>query len=919
MKKTVKIMLCIITILCAMSIFCAGLAEGDSGALDVGAFFVYGADGDNLWVMTGRAVTVFSAETLEEKANFSVEFDTRQLYPCGDKAYFVIREDGATGIICLDIYGDTAGEWILDEPLNVYQAEQLGDRLYLVVNPNADESYDDQYDFANYGFHMLYSMDMQTGETALVEEIADIGCITAAGDELLCADTVRGTVYVYDALSGEVKNEISATGLLMLDADDSGMAYYVMETWMEDGTPIAGIGYIDVQSGEQGMLCELPSAFSMRIAVAGGRVFTAFFGDEELTWTAVNGDDGDAQVEYCVGEEFKYAVQDGYVWIFTDGHVRILGTELDETVSEFDVSFECVHVAADENAAYVETDAGQIVELNKNGESRVIWEIPETINIRQLEATGGRLVFISTEAEAAYADHVGVTGQLYEYSPEDGSLEEISADGMDRVATIAVKDGAVGAFAEGRLTFISGEDVAGIDTASAVYFTLTEDGRCFALVTAGAEERMLVEIDMNSGAARQICNLGTNAAGLRSGGGRLYVMDAEAQTLVGMAAPDVQHEETALTIIGDNYDPYSPQMEYAVAQFGTLHPEASVSFEKYGVIGDATPLITSLMSGEGRYDILILAEYGMTNTRQYYRAGALMNLGESGEIMAAYAEMIDIAPIFSADGGVFAVPVSVAPIVWQANTELFDYYGLDIPEDGGTWNDFHILGEQVKRLRSEGEDIVLLADTSDPFFLVQYNVNESVNAAPDYTSDIFTENMSLWTDAVNAGIICEAESGADVEPVENALFTTRELAYSSMRDNRYVLPPVYAEYVRTPVVTVSMCVNVNSENAALATEFLASYVAADILKTDEVVWNGRLLKDAAVCERYDHYPDDLYPTAENEQFWEKALSGGVQYCMTGEYMYTQMYEWYPMLISGEISTEEFARMSQEKADMVAEE
>ena len=330
------------------------------------------------------------------------------------------------------------------------------------------------------------------------------------------------------------------------------------------------------------------------------------------------------------------------------------------------------------------------------------------------------------------------------------------------------------------------------------------------------------------------------------------------------------------------------------------------------------------MSGESRYDILILSEYGLTNTRRYYRAGALMDLRFSDDVMESYGKMIDVQGIFTDNDSIFAVPYMLSPIAWQVNEELFDHYGLPIPENGWTWDDFYRLGEDVERLRNEGEDIILLADTDTPFFLMQYNVNEIINGAPDYMSDVFTDNMSLWLSAVDAGLIdsvlaLETNALWGAYPVENALFTVKELSYSSLQDGSYILPPVYADYVGVPVRTWGMSINSNSENADLAAEFLALYISEDILKTDEVVWDGRLLKDVDACERFEHYPDEFYPTAENELFWDTAISNGVQYSMIGEYMYTQIYEWYPAILSGEMDMNEFVYISQEKADMTMDE
>lgn len=615
---------------------------------------------------------------------------------------------------------------------------------------------------------------------------------------------------------------------------------------------------------------------------------------------------------------FQYAAEDGYVWIVVDGEVTLYNKDLSETVGGFSVDAYNLHIDACGSGAYWVCANGNgecVMRIDSEGNVICTQILPESISVKQIAAyEGGAFLLEDTGRDTDGDDFYDTEGQIYVIS-DNGDIK--SFDEAEPASTIACDGTFLYAYSEmyGEMRIYDME-TGGLINQLAMYGARwfdVYDGYIYALKQT--ENGALAErIDSKDGSSRIILEVEYDAVGLRVASGYMYICDIGASTLYAYEIPDIAGSGSVLKIVLDSPgSAESARMYKAMELTAAKYPD--VEFEFIQEPNDMR-LLTAIMSDEAGYDVVFLQEFGGVSARNFYRSGALADLSESSVIMNNWEQLIDMDDIFGSDGGIFAVPSVVYPYVFQVNETVFEEYGLDIPEADWTWDEFFELGEAVTALRRAGEDIVLLADGQEPFFLMQYNVNELSHGGIDYSKPMFARNMESWRACVTEGTIEHTDYMYMYGSQENALFTTKQLSYSAMEDASFLQPPGYADYTGTPVYALSVGIVSLSDEREIAECFVASYISQEALELPEHYYvYGVLLKEDGGIQ-YPEFAQADMPTQVNREFWAAALENGVQYVHIDEFMYEQYDDMYWEYIAGDMDVEDFVTISQQKADMI---
>lgn len=636
-----------------------------------------------------------------------------------------------------------------------------------------------------------------------------------------------------------------------------------------------------------------------------------------------------------VGITFQYAVQGENVWITKGKTVEIYADIGSASTASFEIGYESAHIAANDTGAFLlNANAGYIERVLPTGEVAQTWNVPSGVNIQQMEASDENLYIVASEEEA-HGDGIMTHythGVLYIQPLAGGDMRK--ADAAENISGISTNGESVCLYSitNSSIMIMNAEasvvegTYAGIN---ADYAVITDGGDIY-LLRASMMAASIMRLDTTTGKSEKVASIDGIMAGLRSDGTRLYTMNWAENKLVMVNIPeDTQNAESdkVITIAFENgYDLNEERLTIAVDTIEDEYPGCRI---KYVEFENFDAMLTSLMSGDGEYDILFLNNCGnLPDVQDLYEAGALYNLSECDSIADTFDKLIDIKGQFSVNGELYAVPVEPMIDMFWVNIELFDELGLNVPQSGWTWSDFFKIGDQVEQLRAGGRDVYLMTEWEVPFFITQYHVNELYNGALNYHDAAFMSVMEKYKAALDAGIIMADNMTFDYPYPENSLFSYDSGAYHALMsaafaefafepDREFMLPPAYDEDTRPIVSWRTASINIRTEYPDICGAFLAEFISPDMLMKESVAWvYGFILKGSDSSGTSGELYYDMWPSERRENFWLTSMENSVRYRVIKDLEVKQYSTLFPAYKSGEISLEEFCDSSQSLLDTI---
>lgn len=633
-----------------------------------------------------------------------------------------------------------------------------------------------------------------------------------------------------------------------------------------------------------------------------------------------------------VGKSFQYAVAQDRVWVVTQDGVTVYDGSMETQVSSFEIDFQPMRLAAGADGLYLlkgEGSASEVVRMDEKGQVTGQWSLPEGTGCVQMEIAEDEALLLvdptgRDHSDDVDEDHLSVLKcQLWSLSLAGGGMTQI--EGVENLFSISVAGDVIAAYSQdaGEVTLLDRKTRKPQGRCSVIgqaYVTITEEGELFAL--DGAMENTAISyVNIAEEKLQMIYQVGTWAMGLRTANGYLYCRTMDQNQLLAYPAAEPEATDQVFTIGCLWNQPAGEQFTIALEQLKAEFPDLSV---EYKVVDVSEELATSLMAGDLGCDVFY---YGNgvdgTGAWEYFRAGAFQDLTGYPRVMAAYEETPDVKNLFSCDGGVFGVPMneSIMFHAFQVNQALFDQYGLEVPSDDWTWEDFFALADRVQQLQQQGEDVYLLQDEYNPCYLNQYNLNCMAENRFDYTDEAYRTNLEKWVQAENAGVIRLIPEDYDYEqPLgENALFvyvTYINYAYATSEGVYFINLPRLTENTKNIADTWMMVIPAGAKNPEAAEAFLAAMLSKEAMCSYVSVQTiGPLYQDLDVSGIDPRNLAELNLDETNIQRWRNWMANSVN-PPEKSFMWEQMTDWYPQLCSGEMTIDQFLFQTQERADMV---
>ncbi len=399
----------------------------------------------------------------------------------------------------------------------------------------------------------------------------------------------------------------------------------------------------------------------------------------------------------------------------------------------------------------------------------------------------------------------------------------------------------------------------------------------------------------------------------------LFVFDHEGtQTacfnIKQLSGKKVDHQ---LTIV-DGPDLRESAMVVAIEMFNKKYPNVEVVRRE---ILDNRVLATEMMADEGGVDVFSMqGGYSMTPAPGLLANGAIIDLTDMPEIQALRDDYRDIWDMVSTHGRQYGVLWETKAELLQVNPSLAEAVGWEIPTGVWTWEDFDVLADKVYAYNQTAETPIYLAGD-----YVLDNMRYHYEASHlDYylgTADFQTEEylclLERIQDLCAKGLIyIKSPTDLSLDMPDNTLLWAKEQGLGSLRDNTYVLPPVYdAEHPTFLVDSWPLMANANSHYPEEAAYFLACYASVEATSQQYYLNNGQWLKDKSL---YGEQKDMRKPPSEqNEYLYNYVLEHGVPQLRDLDLMRLQISEdMLDMLMNGDITPQEYADAMQQKADML---
>ena len=399
----------------------------------------------------------------------------------------------------------------------------------------------------------------------------------------------------------------------------------------------------------------------------------------------------------------------------------------------------------------------------------------------------------------------------------------------------------------------------------------------------------------------------------------LFVFDYEGNQTASfnikqLSGRKIDHQ---LTIVdGPGLD--EPAMAVAIEMFNKKYPDVEVVYRQ---ILDPRVLSTEMMADEGGVDVFTLqGMYGITPAPGLLANGAIIDLTDMPEMQALRDDYRDIWGLVSTHGRQYGVLWTPQVELFQVNAELAAAVGWEIPTGVWTWEDFDALADKVYAYNQTADKPIYLAGEN-----VLTNMRCQYEAThTDYylgTADFQTEEyislLERIQDLSARGLIyIKAPHDLNLDMPDNTLLWAEEQTLAALKNDTYVLPPVYDS--ENPIFLVdswSLMANANSKYPEEAAYLLACYASVEATSNQSYLNFGQWLKDKSLY--VDHHDPRKPPSSHNEYIYNYMLEHGVPQLRDRELMRLQITEGLlDMLMNGDITPQEYADMIQQKADML---
>jgi ABC-type glycerol-3-phosphate transport system substrate-binding protein len=287
----------------------------------------------------------------------------------------------------------------------------------------------------------------------------------------------------------------------------------------------------------------------------------------------------------------------------------------------------------------------------------------------------------------------------------------------------------------------------------------------------------------------------------------LYAWDSVSHRLmikdVRESAPE---GKTTLTII--NRIGIGQAFDSARRAFEKKHPDVMVR----DAAMDYDSFISKLASGDDTADIFCVG-----NPLDYSKLGSLMPLNDEPSIMDALhkAEWIPFEERFSAGGKLYGVPVYVRYRLFDVDPDLQKQTGFEMPKPPYSWRDLYEAAKNTG-LGQPGQPALLNDLSVNPTVIDRYTMAmASREGRVNYDTPAFREDMEAYKQMVNENMIMLVDLGN---------FSPSVLDFTEEAGADAVLMPSVNGQDGVEVSCYGFGVNPNSQNKALAIEFLAEYL-----------------------------------------------------------------------------------------------
>ena len=217
-------------------------------------------------------------------------------------------------------------------------------------------------------------------------------------------------------------------------------------------------------------------------------------------------------------------------------------------------------------------------------------------------------------------------------------------------------------------------------------------------------------------------------------------------------------DEAQLPVIQENVDAFNAAHE----------GEIEVTIEQIPWDTYWTKLDASLETNEAP-DVFWMNTY----VQKYVDAGVLEPLdsyieGESFD-MSVYAE--GRVNAYNVDGQQYALPKGLDAVVVALNTELFDRYGVELPQEGWTWDDMRDIASQLR-------DAIAAAGGSE------YPIVMELDAQPSWMNFLYQNGGNYLSDDGKTCGIALPESKNAVQQVVDLMNNEQMAPYSVLTETK---------------------------------------------------------------------------------------------------------------------------------------
>ena len=157
-------------------------------------------------------------------------------------------------------------------------------------------------------------------------------------------------------------------------------------------------------------------------------------------------------------------------------------------------------------------------------------------------------------------------------------------------------------------------------------------------------------------------------------------------------ALELSTEPVTLNITWWGSDSRAELTNAAIAAFEAEYPNITVEGEYKDFATYWDGLATATAAGDApdviQMDELFLASYG--------QRGALLDLGTASNLLPTDDFSADALATGQVDGVQYAIPTGVSAYAMFANKDIFDQYGVDLPDDSSwTWDDLADIADEI--------------------------------------------------------------------------------------------------------------------------------------------------------------------------------------------------------------------------------